>query len=206
VINTQSSTTQVASDWNNIALDRGRASNDRSHSFVLSGIWRLDYLKGAPRLIRTVTGGWSVTAIGSMRSGLPLTGTSGSDRNFDGSTNDRADLIGDPYLDPNRPRNEVVDRWFNTAAFKLNVNGFNGTAGRGIFSGPGLKNVDLGIYREFRLTERGLRLMFRSEMSNAFNLVNLSNPGTSLGSTSTLGRITTGGPMRQVQLGLRLTF
>ena len=39
-----------------------------------------------------------------------------------------------------------------------------------------LKNVDLGIYRDFRITERK-SLTFRAEMSNAFNLVNLSNPG-----------------------------
>jgi hypothetical protein len=113
---------------------------------------------------------------------------------------------GNPGLDPGRPRSQVVDKWFDATAFRLNVNGADGTAGRGILDGPGLKNVDLGIYREFRLNERGMKLMFRSEMSNAFNMVNLSNPGTNLGSTSNLARITTGGPMRQIQLGLRLTF
>ena len=36
--------------------------------------------------------------------------------------------------------------------------------------------------------------------------VNLSNPGTNLNSGSTFGKITTANAMRQVQLGLRLTF
>jgi hypothetical protein len=51
-----------------------------------------------------------------------------------------------------------------------------------------------------------MRLMFRAEMTNAFNLVSLGNPGTSPSSTSTFGEITTGQPMRQVQHGLRLTL
>jgi len=43
-------------------------------------------------------------------------------------------------------------------------------------------------------------------MSNAFNMVNLSNPRTNAGSSSTFGKITTANPMRQVQLGLRFAF
>ena len=43
-------------------------------------------------------------------------------------------------------------------------------------------------------------------MTNAFNLVNPSNPGTSAGNTSQFGVITTAGPMRQLQIGLRLSF
>jgi hypothetical protein len=205
VVNTQNSTTQTATDWSNIGLDRGRANNDRTHSFVVSGIWDLRYFRGAPLLVRTLAGGWSISAISTMRSGTPLTITSGVDTNLDGNSGDRANLIGDPYLYPHRSRSAVVAAWFNTAAFGPVQSGHDGTSGRNIFDGPGLKNVDLGIFREFHPQER-MRLMFRAEMTNAFNLVNLGNPGTSLNSTSTFGKITTGQPMRQVQLGLRLTF
>src|SRR5215470_10714171 len=50
----------------------------------------------------------------------------------------------------------------------------------------------------------------RAEASNLFNLVNLDNPGTVLGS-KTFGVISTAtgngtSKMRQLQLGLRLTF
>ena len=54
-----------------------------------------------------------------------------------------------------------------------------------------------------RLTDR--RLQFRGEATNAFNIVNLSNPTTGQNS-STFGQIRTARPMRQIQLGLRLTF
>ena len=207
-VDSQKSTAQVATDWNNIALDRGRTTNDHRHSFVMSGIWRLNYFQHTPGFARTALGGWSVTAIHTMRSGAPLTITAGSDRNFDGTNNDRADLIGNPLLDPNRPRSQVVDQWFNPAAFSSITqlkNSFDGTAGRGIIDGPGLKNVDLGIYREFRIKE-GQTLMFRTEMSNALNMVNLSNPGTNANTSSTFGKISTASPMRQIQLGLRLKF
>jgi hypothetical protein len=205
VINTQNSTTQTATDWSNIALDRGRANNDRTQSAVISGIWDIRYFDRTHRMLRAVIGGWSLTAIDTMRSGLPLTITSGVDTNLDGNSGDRANLIGDPYLDPHRPRNQVVAAWFNTAAFGSVQNGKDGTSGRDIIDGPGLKNIDLGIRREFHLHE-GTILMFRGEMSNAFNLVNLSNPSTGLNSSSTFGKVTTAGAMRQVQLGLRLTF
>jgi len=205
VVNTQNSTTQTATDWNHISLDRGRANNDRTHTFVVSGIWELNYFRSTPAYVRAVAGGWSISAIGTMRSGLPLTLTSGTDTNLDGLGGDRANLVGDPYLDPHRARNDVVAAWFNTKAFTTVASGFDGTAGRNIVDGPGLKNVDMGIFREFHPREK-MKLMFRGEMTNAFNLVNLSNPGTSLSSTSTFGRVTTANPMRQVQLGLRLTF
>ena len=62
---------------------------------------------------------------------------------------------------------------------------FDGTAGRNIIDGPGSKNVDMGIFRAFRVTE-SKSLQFRAESTDAFNLVNLSNPGTNAGSPSTL--------------------
>jgi hypothetical protein len=61
------------------------------------------------------------------------------------------------------------------------------------------------IARSFRLTEHK-SLQFRGEATNALNLVNLSNPGTTANTTSTFGKITTARPMRQAQLGLKLVF
>jgi len=207
-INTQNSTQQTATDWNNIALDRGRTNNDRRHNAVISGIWQLRYFNNMPTTVRAIVAGWSISTIASFRSGTPLTVTAGNDVNFDGNSNDRADLIGNPYLDPNRPRNEVVAKWFNTAAFSRTtqaIHNYAGTAGRNILDGPGIKNVDMGIFREFRITERK-KLEFRGEATNALNMVNLSNPGTNANTASTFGIITTARPMRQVQLGLKLSF
>ena len=42
-----------------------------------------------------------------------------------------------------------------------------------IIDGPELKNVGLGLFRDFRFTER-FQLQFRAEAINAFNIINLT--------------------------------
>jgi hypothetical protein len=187
-------------------LERGRTSADRTHSFVFSGIWRADYVsESADRLLRALANGWTISAIATFQSGAPLTVTSGLDRNFDGLTNDRADIVGDPYLDPDRPEEEVIEGWFNVAAFAQPAIGLDGTASRGIIEGPGVRNVDLGVFRDIRFTDR-LMLQLRLEATNAFNWVSLGNPGTNLNAPATFGKIRTARDMRRIQLGARLSF
>jgi hypothetical protein len=193
-----------AEDMNNLALEHGRTDNDRRHNFVLSGFWLADYVHSGNRALRAIANGWTVSAIASARSGEPLTITAGTDINLDGTNNDRANLVGNPFLDPNRPRSAAAAMWFNTAAFVRPATGQDGNSGRNILDGPGLKNVDLGLFREFRIRE-SVKLQFRAETTNAFNIVNLSNPNTTF-SSSLFGTIRTARPMRQSQLGLRLTF
>jgi hypothetical protein len=200
----QSDTVGAVQNHNNIAGDRGRADSDRRHNFVLSGIWRSNYFNDWHPAARAILNGWSLSAIVTMRSGRPLTITNGSDANLDGVNNDRANLVGDPVLDHNRPRSEVVNAWFNIAAFAPAPVGTNGTAGRNIIDGPGLKNVDLGVFRDFNFTER-FKLQFRAEATNALNIVNLNNPVTGRNSGQ-FGQIRDARTMREVQLGLRLTF
>jgi hypothetical protein len=142
--------------------------------------------------------------IGSARGGTPFTITSGTDVNLDGTNNDRANLVGNPVLDPNRPRSAVTAMWFNTAAFVRPANGQDGNSARNIVDAPGQKTVDLGLFREFRFRER-MQLQFRAEMTNAFNMVNLLDPTTNL-SSALFGQTRTSRPMRETQLGLRLVF
>ena len=71
-------------------------------------------------------------------------------------------------------------------------------------TGPGSKNVDMGMFRNMRFTER-MVLQVRGEFTNVFNLVNLSNPNGALNAAA-FGTIRSAAAMRQMQLGLRLTF
>ena len=104
---------------NDLTGERARTSADRTHSFTFSGIWQIDYFNDARPVARALLNNWTVSAIVTLQSGTPLTITAGQDRNFDGNTNDRADLIGDPKLDSGRPREELIELWFDTAAFAL---------------------------------------------------------------------------------------
>jgi hypothetical protein len=78
--------------------------------------------------------------------------------------------------------------------------------------GPGLWNWDVSAMKAFRVRER-LHLQFRADFLDAFNHMNLDNPGTSIADTRdggtpnpTAGTITSGSGSRSVQLGLKLLF
>jgi hypothetical protein len=190
---------------NRIELERARTSADRTHTFVFSGIWKIDYLEQAKPVVRALLNDWTISAIVTLQSGAPLTISSGQDRNFDGLTNDRADIVGDPKLDSGRPREQLIEQWFNTAAFAQPAIGNDGTAGRSIVVGPGYRNVDLGLFRDIRLAGRTV-LQLRAEATNAFNFVNLQNPGLGLNAPATFGKIRTARDMRRIQLGARVSF
>jgi hypothetical protein len=102
--------------------------------------------------------------------------------------------------------------------FSFPAAGEIGTAGRNTFRGPRLFSIDLSLGKRFRLTERQA-LSFRSEAYNLLNNPNFGNPGASLATPLTLGKITSGlsglsgapigetfGGPRVVQLALRWDF
>jgi Carboxypeptidase regulatory-like domain len=190
---------------NKIYLERARTSADRTHNFVFSGVWRMDYFTDSSPTVRALLNDWTLSAIVMLQSGTPLTITSGLDRNLDGLTTDRADINGDPKLDTGRSREELIEQWFNIAVFSQPAIGNDGNASRSIVDGPGIRNVDLGIFRDFRLGGRAVAQM-RVEATNVFNIVNLMNPGTNLNAPATFGKIRSARDMRRIQLGARLSF
>ena len=98
-------TTQgLAQNYSKLEEDEGRADTDQRHVFSMSLNYQPDYYTGKNGFIRGVVNGWSISPIIKLRSGLPFTITNGNvDANLDGSTNDRAQLIGDPHRASNRP-------------------------------------------------------------------------------------------------------
>ena len=204
----QNNTTQgLAQNYTNLAAEYGRADTDQRRVFSLNLNWQLDYYKGSNGFWRALANGWAISPIVKLRSGLPFTVTNGSvDANLDGQTNDRAQQIGDPFTAHPTP-----DQWFNTLAFVQNkaVTGapVDGNTPRNSIDGPGYRVIDLAISRDFRLPKG--KLTFRAEATNAFNVVNYGQPGSSVpsGATSTtFGVIRSARTMRQVQLGVRWTF
>ncbi len=204
----QNNTTQGgAQNFSRLEDEYGRADTDQRHVFSLNLNWEIDYYKGGNAFLGAVLNGWRLSPIVKIRSGLPFTVTNGNvDANLDGQTNDRAQQIGDPYLE-----NPTPQMWFNTAAFVQNkaVTGqpVNGNTPRNFLEGPGFRVVDLAVSRDFNLPKG--KLTFRAEATNAFNIVNYGQPGASVpsGATSTtFGVIRSARAMRQVQLGVRWTF
>ncbi|MBS1797112.1 MAG: carboxypeptidase regulatory-like domain-containing protein [Acidobacteria bacterium] len=203
-------TTQgLAQNYSRLFLEKGRADTDQRHVFSMSMNFRPDFYKGDNKILRGIVNGWSLSPIVRLRSGRPFTVTNGNvDANLDGSTNDRAQVIGNPHLD-----HPTADMWFNITAFARNlaVTGVatDGSSPRNFLSGPGYRSVDLALSRDFRFGER-FKVQFRGEGTNIFNNVNLDQPNASapanIASPGNFGRITSAGPMRRLQFGLRLTF
>jgi hypothetical protein len=198
------STNGSAQDFHNLALEHGRSDYDQRHNMVAAITWDTSYYKGSSSVIRQVLNGWMLSPIVTLGSGLPFTVTSGKDNNYDGLSNDRADVTGNPFLDANRARSQTTALWFNTAAFSANKVGTAGNSARNLMDAPGFRNVDMGLFRNFKIRER-VNLQFRAEFTNFFNLVSLSAPNAAL-TSSTFGTITGAREMRQLQLGIRLAY
>ncbi len=199
-------------DGNNVAADRGLAEFDVKHRFVASYVWELPFGRNRRfgnnwnKPADLLLGGWQLTGIHALQTGLGLTATLGgaSVLNIGGERRARPNLIGDPVL-PSEQR--TVARWFNTdafqAAFSPAPQAF-GTAGVGVMRGPGSINFDFTLAKNIYLTERRY-LQFRTEFFNAFNRANFGPPNIARESTG-FGQILSASNARIIQFALKFYF
>jgi hypothetical protein len=173
--------------------DWARAGYDRKNVFNLNAIYSIpDFLhSGGP--IKYLTAGWQVGALWKWWSGVPLdvllaNGPSGSYTgnagNFVGVV--RPNLISgvNPYLGKNN------STWLNPAAFAAPTDGSVGDIGRNSFTGPGINNWDMSIFKNINITEH-MYFQLRLEAYNVFNHpqpnnVNVNFAFTSAGSSTFL--------------------
>ena len=194
--------TNVTNPYNQ-AYDRGPADYDLKHVFNFSGVWTLP-VKFQSRLANFFVGGWNLTSIIAWRSGFPFTVASGQDNARTGQGSQRADLTGaSPYLS-NDGHGAIAAQYLNKAAFAVNALGTYGVLGRNTYRGPGSFNTDLGLHKDFRLTEKQ-KIQFRFESFNAFNNVNLANPTATVTSGNFM-KITSASDPRILQFALRFEF
>jgi len=87
----------LLSDSFNPVADRGPGAEDVRHRFVLSGFWDLNYANRLSKTRKALLGGWELSGILAVQSGLPYSGLVNFDLNNDGnSQTDRT---------PGQPRN-----------------------------------------------------------------------------------------------------
>jgi hypothetical protein len=106
-----------------------------------------------------------------------------------------------------------IQRWFNTGDFVSPGNYIFGNSGRNILFGPGTKQVDFSVFKDFAFNESASRrLQFRAEAFNVLNTPQFNNPNAQIGNAAA-GTITSAGaPLlyqrtsRQLQLALKLYF
>jgi hypothetical protein len=197
-------------DGNNLAAEYGPSEFDVRHRFVASYIWELPFGRGRHwgnnwnRAMDLAFGGWQVTGIHVLQSGLALTATlSGANVvNLGGERRARPNLVGEPEL-PESQR--TLARWFNTDAFAaFAVPQAFGNAGVGIMRGPGVANFDFTFAKNFQVNDRRY-FQFRTEIFNAFNHPNFGPPNIARDSSG-FGQILSAAPARIIQFGVKFYF
>lgn len=134
------------------------------------------FLNGNSRFLRYTVGGWNLSAVTTLKSGLPFTPTINGDVANTGVGSQRPNATGQPLLIGN------VSCWFyvssNLSCRSLAPNASDsfvvpaqytyGNAGRNILRADRLIQLDISLMKEFPFTETK-RLEFRTE---AFNIAN----------------------------------
>jgi hypothetical protein len=194
----------------------GRASFDRTHRFILSGVYQ--FPSPSDGWQKAVLGGWSLAGVWTWQSGTALTIAYNNSTNVFGISEDRAQLApGCSNANLVRPGSleSKLNNYFNTACFTtppvIGADGIGtafGDSGSGIVDGPGQFNVDLSLMRvvPMRWPKEGSALQFRVEFFNALNHPQFSNPNTTYGSSSFGIISSTSVNPRVGQLAIKLVF
>jgi hypothetical protein len=185
-----------------IMRDYAPANWSLPHRFVASYIYEVPFFRYAQQaVLRHVLGGWQFGGVTTIQSGTPINVTIGTDRANTGSPGQRPDMVATPSA--NCGGGNLVN-CIDASAYALPPQFTFGNASRNHLRGPRRVVTDLSLAKNLRLGGP-MQLQFRAEAFNVFNTVNFNNPGSTFG-TATFGRITSAQPMRQIQLGARLTF
>jgi hypothetical protein len=205
---------QMVLDRNNPRRDWGPSALNAALQASISGRYELPFGPGKHWLNTSgaaskIARGWQLNSIVTLLSGFPFTPVIGTNRSGDGDTRnpDR------PSLNPSFSGPIVlgqVNQWFSPNAFVLPAAGTYGNLGRGDFSGPGLADMDVSLFKNTALSER-TSLQFRAEFFNVLNHPNLGTPNATVFSSGAInasaGLITTlATSPRQIQFGLKLMF
>ena len=203
-------------------LDRGDSDFDIRHAFTAGVTYNIPSLR-AGKIANAVLDGWLVDAFVLARSAPPVDIVGAV--TFGAGTA----LASRPNVNPGVPLELFGSGYpggkiFNKQAFTPAPAGQQGNFGRNVLRGFDAAQADIGLQRQFRVTEK-TSLRFRSEFFNILNHANFANPTNTL-SSGLFGRSTQtlanglgtgganggfnplyqiGGP-RSIQLALKLSF
>jgi hypothetical protein len=161
--------------------NRHTSSLDRPHALAWAATYELPFGRNKHLfrrgMLARLTGGWTVGGIFTRYSGTPFSITSSATScNCPGNKQTANQIVpevavvgsglgGEPYFDP------LAFTPVTTATF--------GNAGFNTLRGPGSTNLDLNLFRDFRVTER-IRAQIRAESFNITNSPHFSNPGSNV--------------------------
>ncbi len=161
---------------------------DQPHGFLVQGSYSLPKFS-AGSLAARVFGGWSISAVGLLKSGTPFTVESGSDGpgfgNIDGRRRDRpmlldSNILGNIVGSPDTSESQLPASAFRYIQAPMEQ---AGSLGRNTFRKGKIANVNASLSRRFPIAaERALEV--RAESINFFNTPQFAEPTKSLTSPS----------------------
>ncbi len=198
----------------NLRQYKGNSDFDTRHQAVLSWSYKLPFGSGmrfasdAHGIENAVIGGWQLNSIDSFATGSPFTPVMSTSLLNTGGSTQWPNRVGSGKL-----ANPSIKAWFNTTDFVSPGNYTYGNSRRNILFGPGTKQFDMSLFKEFPLGENQARhLELRAETFNIFNTPQFNNPNSSIGNAAD-GTITSAGsPLlfqrasREIQLAAKLYF
>ncbi len=151
-----------------------------------------------------VLGDWQVQGVIRVGSGFPFT-LSGTNVCQCGSfVPQRVNYAAGRDGDRGEVDNPSQTQWYDRTAYVVPASGFQGTVGRNTLIGPGSKQVDFSVSKNFS-TGGASRIEFRWEIFNLLNTTNFGQPDGNI-SNATGGVINSSDDARSMQFGFRFVF
>ncbi len=111
--------------------------------------------------------GWSINSLFRAQDGRPLTVYLRGDPSNQGLRETYADYTGAP-LEYHFHISDPQENFFNTSAFVAPASGTIGNAGRNSVRQPGIAQLDVGIFKKFKINER-FTAKFKWDVFNVLN-------------------------------------
>ena len=200
--------------------EKARSDFDQKHIFSLNGIWDLPFGRGQKLgggwhpALNAIAGGWRLSGIVRLLSGVPLSVISGRDFALVGAGRNlgpqRPDVVGEWELPGGRSRGEVLARYFNTDAFHSQRGAWQG---RSIRERGSQHHHRSWRYRDHPGHTETISVaegwshhrVFVGELYDLLNRPNFGSPISNMRSPA-FGRTTRAGGSRVVQVALRYDF
>ncbi len=216
----------IQPNWYDSKSAWGPSNFNIKHLFVFSGVYQLPFGKGRMflqnpnKLVQEVFGGWQAAGILSLHTGLPSWGQAGADIANTGWSFQPAQRGSlSPYKQSGGGGNGIK-HWLaaptvnnnpalpdsSSYAFTQPLPYTMGNEKRNDLVGPGFKNVDFSLQKNFAIWE-SLNFQFRTEFFNIFNHTNYGGFNSNLQSASSFGEIFgTNGNARIIQFSGKMNF
>jgi hypothetical protein len=190
--------------------ERSLSSHDVANRFVMTGSYELPFGRkrhfgsNMNRVLDWIAGGWDLSGMLLMQSGMPLQVNQNGGAIWDGTQ--RPNLIGDPSTS-GRVQDRIND-YFNRAAFSQPAADIPGSAPRNLnYRAPGIKTLDAALLKSIYVRE-GQRIEMRLEATNATNTPMFGDPAAAFGAVNfgQIGGLRNGVGPRNMQFGVKYYF